>query len=64
MFSLQFVSFFLTFCKSVKATCPNGMQHPGTGLTNSLALVKEMHKTGTFVYQKEDTEIKRKLLCK
>jgi len=39
------------------------MQHPGTSLSNSVVLVKEMHKTVFFVYQKEGIEIKRKLLC-
>jgi len=36
------------------------MPHPGTSLSNSVALIKEMHKTEVFVYQKEDIEIKRK----
>jgi hypothetical protein len=53
MLSFQFIIFHLTFWKSVKATCPNGMQHPGTSLTNSVVLIKEMHKTDVFVYQKK-----------
>jgi len=39
------------------------MQHPGTGLTNSVVLIKEIHKTKLSVSQKGDIEIKRKLLC-
>jgi len=37
------------------------MQHPGTGLANSIVLIKVMHKTEIFVYHKEDIEIKRKM---